>query len=181
MPDTAAPERLVWLDLEMTGLDPERDTILEIALVVTDAQLNLVATGPNLAIQTPAPQLQRMDAWNRSTHQNSGLVRRARTAGVALAEAERQSLDFVKQHLRPQSSPLCGNSIHQDRRFLRRYMPRLEQFFHYRNLDVSSLKILAQMWAPAEEYNKSSAHTALSDTLASIDELKYWRQRLMKI
>ena len=174
-------QRLVWLDLEMTGLDPERDTILEIALVVTDAQLNLIATGPNLAIQTPTQQLQRMDAWNRSTHQNSGLVQRARSASVTLAEAERQSLEFLKQHLRPQSSPLCGNSIHQDRRFLRAYMPKLEQFFHYRNLDVSSLKILAQMWAPAEEYNKPSAHTALSDTLASIDELRHWRQRLMKI
>ena len=181
MPNDTLTERLVWLDLEMTGLDPEHDTILEIALVVTDAQLNLIATGPELAIQTPEQQLQRMDAWNRSTHQNSGLVRRVRAAGVALAEAERQSLDFVKQHLRPRSSPLCGNSIHQDRRFLRRYMPRFEQFFHYRNLDVSSLKILAQMWAPTEEYNKPNAHTALSDTLASIDELRYWRQRLMKI
>ena len=181
MSDNAAPERLVWLDLEMTGLDPEHDSILEIALVVTDAQLNLIATGPNLAIQTPAPQLQRMDAWNRSTHQNSGLVQRARTSSITLAEAERQSLEFLKQHLSPQTSPLCGNSIHQDRRFLRAYMPKLEQFFHYRNLDVSSLKILAQMWAPAEEYNKPNAHTALSDTLASIEELKHWRQHIMKI
>jgi oligoribonuclease len=169
---------LIWIDLEMTGLDPDSDDIIEIATIVTDDQLNLVAEGPVLAIATPAERLAAMDEWNTRTHTESGLVARCLNNGVSLAEAERQTLEFLARHVPAGASPMCGNSICQDRRFMARLMPTLEAFFHYRNLDVSTIKELARRWAPdiAEGLNKETTHQALDDIRDSIDELKYYRQ-----
>ena len=175
------PERLGWIDLEMTGLNPERDSIIEIAVVVSDVNLNIIAQGPNIAISTSAEQLSVMDDWNQKTHGASGLLARVRASTISLAAAEQQTLEFLHQHLKAGNSPLCGNSVHQDRRFLAKYMPGLEAFFHYRNLDVSSLKILAQIWSDLPEYDKDSDHTALADIYASIEELKHWRQHILSI
>ena len=171
-------ERLIWIDLEMTGLDTDRDGILEIATVVTDGQLNLLAEGPEFAIAHPLETLEAMDDWNRNQHGKSGLWRRVLEEGVALAEAEAQTLEFLKVWVPAGASPMCGNSICQDRRFLSRLMPSLEAHFHYRNLDVSTLKELARRWAPAihSGFSKTSAHTALSDVRDSIDELKHYRR-----
>lgn len=175
-PDT----RLVWIDLEMTGLDTQRDAILEIATIVTDAHLNVLAEGPELAIAHPLPVLEAMDDWNRNQHAKSGLWQRVLEQGVAMAEAEARTLAFLRQWVPEGASPMCGNSICQDRRFLHRQMPELERYFHYRNLDVSTLKELARRWAPevAAAFAKESAHTALSDVRDSIAELAYYRRHL---
>lgn len=170
--------RLIWIDLEMTGLDPESDTIIEIATLVTDAELEEVAVGPELAIATPRQRLEAMDEWNTRTHTESGLVKRCLESDVDLAEAERRTLTFLEQHVAAGISPMCGNSICQDRRFMARLMPGLEAFFHYRNLDVSTLKELARRWAPeiSAGFTKESTHQALEDIRDSIDELRYYRR-----
>ncbi|MDR2871568.1 MAG: oligoribonuclease [Xanthomonadaceae bacterium] len=171
---------LIWIDLEMTGLDTDRDSILEIATVVTDSQLNVLAEGPELAITHPLQVLEAMDEWNRNQHRHSGLWQRVLDSDVSLEQAEARTIAFLSQWIPTGQSPMCGNSICQDRRFLYRRMPRLEKYFHYRNLDVSTLKELARRWAPDvfAGYQKRSAHTALSDVYESIDELRYYRQHL---
>jgi oligoribonuclease len=172
--------RLIWIDLEMTGLDTGRDSILEIATVVTDSQLNVLAEGPEFAIAHPVATLEAMDEWNRTQHGKSGLWRRVLEEGVPLAEAEARTLAFLREWVGAGQSPMCGNSICQDRRFLHREMPQLERHFHYRNLDVSTLKELARRWAPQvlAGVRKASAHTALSDVRDSIEELRYYRRHL---
>jgi len=169
--------RLIWIDLEMTGLDTDRDAILEIATIVTDSQLNVLAEGPELAIAQPLSVLEAMDEWNRKQHGKSGLWRRVLEEGVGLADAEARTVSFLAEWVPANTSPMCGNSICQDRRFLHRLMPRLEQHFHYRNLDVSTIKELARRWAPQvlAGLRKQSAHTALSDVRDSIDELRFYR------
>lgn len=169
---------LIWIDLEMTGLDPQTDSILEIATLVTDRDLNLLAEGPELAIRHPLERLQAMDDWNRNQHGKSGLWQRVLDSTVDMAEAERRTVEFLVQWVPAGKSPICGNSICQDRRFLARCMPRLERYFHYRNLDVSTLKELARRWAPelARGLTKASAHTALSDIRESVEELRYYRR-----
>lgn len=169
---------LVWIDLEMTGLDPDTDTIIEIATIVTDAQLKILAEGPVRAIAVSQARLAAMDEWCTRTHTESGLVARCLAHGVGLETAEKETLAFLAQHVPAGLSPMCGNSICQDRRFLARYMPRLQAFFHYRNLDVSTVKELARRWAPeiAEGFKKDSTHVALQDIRDSIDELRYYRQ-----
>ena len=168
---------LVWMDLEMTGLDPEQDTIIEIATIVTDDDLNVIEEGPVFAISQPEPVLAAMDEWNTKTHGESGLIDRIRTEGVDIRDAEAETLAFVGRHVEERFSPLCGNTIWQDRRFLVRYMPTLEAHLHYRNIDVSTLKELAKRWRPevAASHTKKNAHTALSDIRESIDELKHYR------
>ena len=171
-------DRLIWIDLEMTGLDTDRDGILEIATVVTDGDLNVLATGPEFAIAHPLSTLDGMDEWNRNQHGNSGLWRRVLEEGVPLAEAETRTLEFLHEWVPAGASPMCGNSICQDRRFLHRLMPSLERHFHYRNLDVSTVKELARRWSPEvlSGVHKVSAHTALSDVRDSIDELRHYRR-----
>ena len=175
-------ENLVWLDLEMTGLNPEHDRILEIACVITDANLNIIDEGPVFAVKQSDELLAGMDDWNKEHHGNSGLIDRVKSSHISEADAEKATLDFIKKYVHEKKSPLCGNSIHQDRRFLVKYMPTLEDFFHYRNLDVSTVKILAQNWAPtvAAGVTKVSAHVALQDIRDSIDELKYYRKHFIK-
>ena len=172
--------RLVWIDLEMTGLDTGRDSILEIATVVTDAELNILAEGPELAIAHPLATLEAMDDWNRRQHGKSGLWKRVLEEGVTMAEAEARTLAFLERWVPANASPMCGNSICQDRRFLHRQMPALERYFHYRHLDVSTLKELARRWAPQVlgAVSKESAHTALSDVRDSIAELRHYRQHM---
>jgi oligoribonuclease len=176
------PSNLVWIDLEMTGLDPQGDFILEIATVVTDQDLHVLANGPVLAIYQSEQALARMDQWNRTQHGESGLLDRVRSSRESEASAERQTLEFLSRWVPAGLSPMCGNSICQDRRFLARCMPALEAYFHYRNLDVSTLKILAQRWAPhiMQAVRKKSAHQALDDILESITELRYYRQRFLR-
>ncbi len=173
-------DRLIWIDLEMTGLDTDRDEILEIATVVTDSQLNVLAEGPELAIAHPLATLEAMDDWNRNQHGKSGLWRRVLEEGVPLAEAEAQTLAFLQAWVPAGVSPMCGNSICQDRRFLHRLMPAVERHFHYRNLDASTLKELARRWAPAvlDGVSKAAAHTALRDVHDSIAELRHYRQHM---
>ncbi|MGY0798626.1 oligoribonuclease [Lysobacter sp. A286] len=168
---------LIWIDLEMTGLDTDNDSILEIATVVTDKQLNILAEGPELAIGHPLAQLEAMDDWNRNQHRKSGLWDRVLNQGVSMAEAEQRTLAFLAEWVPANASPICGNSICQDRRFLHRLMPRVERHFHYRNLDVSTLKELAHRWAPTvlAGLDKQSRHTALSDVHDSIAELQHYR------
>jgi oligoribonuclease len=172
-----SPENLVWIDLEMTGLDPDRDRILEIATVVTDSDLNVLGEGPVIAVHQTDAALAGMDEWNTEQHGQSGLLDRVRRSRVTEAEAQALTLDFVKLWVPPGTSPMCGNSICQDRRFLHRYMPALEQFFHYRNLDVSAVKELARRWAPAvvRGVKKTSSHLALKDIRESIEELRHYR------
>ncbi|MFO1392674.1 MAG: oligoribonuclease [Steroidobacteraceae bacterium] len=171
-------DNLVWIDLEMTGLDPLRDHIIEIATLVTDSQLNLVAEGPVIAVHQPDEALDRMDEWNRTTHGASGLVERVRASRTGPADAEAMTLEFLARHARAGASPMCGNSICQDRRFLAREMPQLERFFHYRNLDVSTLKELARRWAPdvLAGVQKASTHSALEDVRESVMELRHYRK-----
>jgi oligoribonuclease len=171
---------LVWIDLEMTGLKPDSDTIIEIATVVTDRELAILAEGPVIALHQPDEVLARMDDWNQRQHGSSGLLARVRASRVSLAEAERRTLEFLAPLVTAGSSPMCGNSICQDRRFLARYMPELERFFHYRNLDVSTLKELARRWAPAvaDSFTKQGTHLAQADILESISELRHYRARL---
>ncbi|KLJ02119.1 oligoribonuclease [Luteimonas sp. FCS-9] len=178
--DRHSDNRLIWIDLEMTGLDTDHDQILEIATVVTDGELNVLAEGPELAIVQPLDVLEAMDDWNRNQHKRSGLWTRSVEQGVGLAEAQARTLAFLEQWVTPGRSPMCGNSICQDRRFLHRQMPALEKFFHYRNLDVSTLKELARRWAPQvlSGFTKHSAHTALSDVHDSIDELRHYRRHM---
>lgn len=172
--------RLIWIDLEMTGLDTDRDSVIEIATVVTDAQLNVLAEGPEFAITHDLATLEAMDDWNRNQHRKSGLWQRVLEQGVSMREAEQRTLQFLQGWVGAKASPMCGNSICQDRRFLHRCMPELEQFFHYRNLDVSTLKELARRWAPQVlgGLHKDSAHTALSDVRDSIEELRHYRARI---
>ena len=174
---------LAWLDMEMTGLDPHRDRIIEMAIVVTDAQLNTVAESPVLVVHQADAVLDAMDDWNKSTHARSGLITKVKASTLAEAEAEQQYLDFLAQHLPIRTSPICGNSICQDRRFLARYMPRLEAYFHYRNLDVSTLKELVKRWRPelAKGFGKHGKHEALADIYESIEELKYYREHFLKV
>jgi oligoribonuclease len=176
-------QRLIWIDLEMTGLDPDVDSVLEIATLVTDADLNVLAEGPALAIRHPLARLEAMDDWNRNTHGKSGLWDRVLASEVEMAAAEARTLDFLSHWVAPGKSPICGNSICQDRRFLVRCMPALERYFHYRNLDVSTLKELARRWSPAllNGFSKAGAHTALADIRESVHELAYYRQFMGKL
>lgn len=173
-------DNLIWIDLEMTGLNPEKERIIEMATIVTDSQLNVIAEGPVLAIHQPDELLNAMDAWNTKQHNSSGLVSRVKASTVTEAEAEARTLEFLKQHVPAGKSPMCGNSVHQDRRFLYRYMPELERFFHYRHIDVSTIKELALRWAP-QVYGgleKSAKHLALDDIRESIEEMKFYRANL---
>jgi oligoribonuclease len=174
----AKADNLIWIDLEMTGLDPLRDHVIEIATIVTDSGLNLLAEGPVIAIHQPEAVLAGLDEWNRNTHGASGLLDRVRASKMSAAEAEAETLAFLEQHAQAGSSPMCGNSICQDRRFLAREMPTLERFFHYRNLDVSTVKELARRWAPGvlAGVQKSSTHAALDDVRESIEELAHYRR-----
>ena len=176
-------DALIWIDLEMTGLKPDSDTIIEIATLVTDSSLRLIAEGPVLAIHQDEPTLARMDEWNQRQHGGSGLIARVRASAITLAEAERQTLEFLAQHVEAGASPMCGNSICQDRRFMARLMPQLEAFFHYRNLDVSTVKELARRWAPeiAAAFNKEGTHLALDDIRESVRELQYYRERFFAL
>ncbi|MDD4915071.1 MAG: oligoribonuclease [Methylococcales bacterium] len=173
---------LIWIDLEMTGLNPDKDLIIEIASVVTDKNLNILAEGPVIAVHQSNEALAAMDDWNQQHHGQSGLIERVRQSEIDDAGAEIQTLVFLRQWLPANASPICGNSICQDRRFLYRYMPELESFFHYRNLDVSTIKELAGRWAPqlGEGFNKKSAHRALEDIYESIEELRYYREHFFK-
>lgn len=173
---------LIWIDLEMTGLIPETDVIIEIATVVTDANLNIIDEGPSLAISQNSELLDGMDEWNTNQHNRSGLVKRVKESTISVVDAENQTLDFVLKYVDPGVSPMCGNSICQDRRFLYNYMPNLEKFFHYRHIDVSTLKELAVRWKPEiiSSSFKKSRHLALSDIYDSIDELKYYREHFIK-
>jgi oligoribonuclease len=170
--------RLVWIDLEMTGLDPDTDAIIEIATLVTDQELNVLAEGPELAIRHPLARLEAMDDWNRNTHGKSGLWQRVLDSQVDAAEAEARTIEFLSQWLPAGKSPMCGNSICQDRRFLARGMPKLEAWFHYRNLDVSTIKELARRWNPSmlNGFSKAGTHTALSDIRESVAELAHYRR-----
>ncbi len=174
---------LVWMDLEMSGLDPEINRIIEIATIVTDNHLNIVAEGPVMAIHQTPEHLSIMDDWNVSHHTQSGLVKRVEESTLKECDAEQATLEFLSQYVNKGDSPLCGNTIYQDRRFLKKYMPELESFFHYRLLDVSTLKILSQRWRPelAEGIKKESKHLALDDIRDSIDELKYYREHFLKV
>ena len=173
-------QRLIWIDLEMTGLDPDSDRIIEVATIVTDADLNTLAEGPVLAVHQSDAVLEAMDEWNTSTHGNSGLTQRVRESSLTERDAELETIAFLKEWVDERTSPICGNSICQDRRFLARYMPELEAFFHYRNLDVSTVKELARRWKPEvlEGFKKKGAHLALDDIRESIAELQHYRETL---
>lgn len=179
----AATDRLVWIDLEMTGLDPDKERIIEIATIVTDSDLNTIAEGPVIAIHQPDSVLEAMDEWCTRTHGESGLTQRVKDSAVSEVDAEQQTLEFLAEHLESGQSPLCGNSIGQDRRFLVRYMPALEAFFHYRNLDVSTIKELARRWRPdvLEGVKKKGAHLALDDIRDSIEELRHYREHFFRL
>ena len=182
MPMPQNQHNLVWIDLEMTGLDPQTDEIIEIATIVTDSELNILAEGPVIAIHQSEEVLERMDEWNTTQHGNSGLTERVRSSTVNEAEAEQETIEFLSRYVPSGVSPMCGNSICQDRRFMARTMPALEAFFHYRNLDVSTLKELAKRWYP-DAYaglKKNSTHLALDDIRDSIAELQYYRQTMLQ-
>ena len=179
----ADPNNLIWIDMEMTGLQPDSDRIIEMAVLVTDAELRIVAEGPVWVIHQPDAVLEAMDSWNRATHAKTGLVARVRASTLSEAQAEAQALEFLAQHVPANVSPMCGNSICQDRRFLARWMPQLEGYFHYRNLDVSTLKELVRRWKPeiGKGFAKEGKHEALADILESLEELKYYRKTVMTI
>jgi oligoribonuclease len=181
MPQDA--NNLIWIDMEMSGLNPDTDKVLEIAIVVTDSQLNTVAEAPVLVVHQPDSVLDAMDDWNRSTHAKSGLVGRVKASRLTEPDVEAQMVAFLSQHVPPKISPMCGNSVHQDRRFLARHLPGLEGHFLYRNLDVSTLKELAKRWKPAimAGLTKHGKHEALADIHESIEELKYYREHLLKL
>jgi oligoribonuclease len=177
------PNNLIWIDLEMTGLDTVNDQIIEIATIVTDANLNIIAEGPVIAVSQPDELLDRMDDWNQQQHGGSGLIGRVRNSRYDEAKAEEETLAFLKRYVPAGASPMCGNSICQDRRFLARTMPKLEDYFHYRNLDVSTLKELAYRWAPniAEGFKKDSKHLALEDIRDSINEMRFYREHFLRL
>ena len=177
------PNHLIWIDMEMSGLNPDSDRILEVALVVTDAQLDTVAEGPVMVVHQPDAVLAVMDEWNKSTHAKSGLIEKVKAATLSEADVEQRVLAFLAEHVPPKTSPMCGNSVHQDRRFLARYMPALEAYFLYRNLDVSTLKELAKRWKPEIMAGlvKHGKHEALADIYESIEELKYYREHFLKL
>ncbi len=179
----AKEQRLIWIDLEMTGLDPEKERIIELAAVVTEPDLTLVAEGPVLVVHQSDELLDAMDKWNQSTHGKSGLIDKVKASTLTEADAQEQMLAFLSQHVPAGKSPMCGNTIGQDRRFLVKYMPALEAFFHYRNLDVSTLKELALRWKPEvyRSFVKQARHEALADVYESIDELKHYRRHFLKI
>ncbi|MBI2960687.1 MAG: oligoribonuclease [Betaproteobacteria bacterium] len=174
---------LIWLDMEMTGLDPDTDRIIEVAIVITDSQLATIAEAPVLVVHQPDVVLDAMDQWNKGTHARSGLIDKVKTSALTEADVERMMLAFVAQHVPARTSPMCGNSICQDRRFLARWMKRLEAYFHYRNLDVSTVKELARRWKPelAKGVTKQSKHEALADIHESIEELRYYRENFIRI
>ena len=174
---------LVWIDMEMSGLDPDSDSVLEVALIVTDKDLNLVETGPVLVVHQRDEVLDAMDSWNKGTHGKSGLIDKVKASMLSEADVEAQMIEFMKQHVGERTSPMCGNSICQDRRFLARHMPKLEAYFHYRNLDVSTLKELAARWRPdlKDGFKKANSHTALADIQESIEELKYYRDNFIRM
>jgi oligoribonuclease len=180
MSTTRKNDRLVWVDMEMSGLLPETDRILEIAMIVTDGDLNIVAEGPVLVVHQEDAVLDRMDTWNKGTHSKSGLIDKVKASILTEAEVEAECLAFLKQHVKSSISPMCGNTIHQDRRFMNRYMPKLEAYFHYRNIDVSTIKELCKRWQPevAKGFSKQQAHTALADIIESVEELRYYREKL---
>jgi oligoribonuclease len=180
MSTTRKNDRLVWIDMEMSGLLPETDRILESAMIVTDGDLNIVAEGPVLVVHQEDAVLDRMDAWNKGTHSKSGLIDKVKASTLTEAEVEAECLAFLKQHVKSSISPMCGNTIHQDRRFMNRYMPKLEAYFHYRNIDVSTIKELCKRWQPeiAKGFSKQQAHTALADIIESVEELRYYREKL---
>ena len=175
-------DNLIWIDMEMSGLLPDSDVILELAVVITDANLEALAESPVLVVHQSDAVLDGMDAWNKGTHGKSGLIEKVKVSALSEAEAEAQMIEFLKQHVPSGKSPMCGNSICQDRRFLARYMPNLESYFHYRNLDVSVFKELARRWKPKvyDGFKKASNHTAMADILESIEELKYYREHFIK-
>jgi oligoribonuclease len=179
----ADQNNLIWIDMEMTGLAPDSDRIIEMALLVTDAQLAILAEGPVMVIHQPNEVLEAMDSWNKGTHAKSGLIERVRASALSEAQAEARALEFLAPHVPANASPMCGNSICQDRRFLARWMPRLESYFHYRNLDVSTLKELVRRWKPEalKGFNKEGKHEALADILESLDELRYYRRTVFNI
>jgi oligoribonuclease len=180
MSTTRKNDRLVWVDMEMSGLQPETDRILEIAMIVTDGDLNIVAEGPVLVVHQEDAVLDRMDSWNKGTHSKSGLIDKVKASTLTEADVEAACLAFLKQHVKSSISPMCGNTIHQDRRFMNRYMPKLEAYFHYRNIDVSTIKELCKRWQPeiAKGFSKQQAHTALADIIESVEELRYYREKL---
>ena len=177
------PSNLIWIDMEMSGLSPDDDRVLEVAIVITDAQLNVLAEGPVKIVHQPDDVFERMDSWNKSTHKKSGLIDRVKAATENEAEVEAELIAFLAQHLPESTSPMCGNSICQDRRFLARHMPKLEAFFHYRNLDVSTLKELAKRWKPGimAGFAKHGKHEALADIHESIEELKYYKEKFLNL
>jgi oligoribonuclease len=179
----ADQNNLIWIDMEMTGLTPDSDRIIELALVVTDAQLTVLAESPEWVIHQPDEVLDAMDSWNKGTHGKSGLIERVRASTLTEAQAEALAIDFLKPHVPAGASPMCGNSICQDRRFLARSMPKLESFFHYRNLDVSTLKELVKRWKPdlAKGFSKEGKHQALADIYDSLEELRYYRRTVFNI
>ncbi|HKY69837.1 MAG TPA: oligoribonuclease [Gammaproteobacteria bacterium] len=180
---TEQPSNLVWIDCEMTGLDPEKEQLIEIAVLVSDSNLNIIAEGPSLAIHQPEEILNNMNEWCTNQHTHSGLVERVRKSKITVQDAQNQVLAFIQQYVKPNQSPLCGNTIGQDRRFLARYMPKLEGYFHYRNLDVSTVKELARRWAP-DVFNaiqKKSLHLAMDDIKESLEELRFYRDHFFKL
>ncbi|MDQ6969575.1 MAG: oligoribonuclease [Mariprofundus sp.] len=178
---TISKHNLVWMDLEMTGLDPDKETIIEIATIITDSEMNILAEGSSLVIHQPDSRLDAMDEWNTTHHGASGLTARVKKSQLGMREAEIQTLDFIKQYVPAGVSPLCGNSVHQDRRFLLPYMPELEAYLHYRNIDVSTIKELSRRWYPKmRPPRKQAAHLALVDIRESIEELCWYRQHLFR-
>ena len=176
------PNNLIWIDMEMSGLEPDRDKVLEVAIVITDSKLNTVAEGPVLVVHQPDIVLDAMDAWNKKTHGGSGLVDRVKASTMCEHDVQREMVKFLSEYLPPGVSPMCGNSVHQDRRFMARHLPDLEAFFLYRNLDVSTLKELAKRWRPElPQMTKHGKHEALADIYESIEELKYYREHFLKV